>query len=167
VTERQQMMLGILKVLKVFSFIIFIIGIILNFDGYEILKRKNEYKDGSLNVDSIRTTPSGTGGLSTFRALGYADSVYTEIILGNENAIKLKILLNEYYETKRLSIPIWYKPDGKLTLDRYPDETTFPTERIWKKALEYFLYFNCPFIAICIIDWRLKRKYRKLKNQKP
>ena len=53
-TRKQEIILGVLKVLIGFSLMLFVIGAIMNYDGFEILRNQSIYKSGLLKVDSLQ-----------------------------------------------------------------------------------------------------------------
>lgn len=161
-TNKQKAILGILKALKIFSVMLFVIGLFMNYDGYEILRNQENYRSGSLKFDSLYHSSDDQYGSSSMGFWGHVDSIHTGITLSPKDSPEIKMLIENVRQGKEASLQVWYKDDGKLTLHRYSDEATFPQKRIWKKVIEYTLFFNVPLIVLLLINWWLKRKYRKI-----
>jgi|SRR5688572_26242841 len=160
-TEKQKAILGILKVLKIFLAMFFVIGLIMNYDGYEILRNQKNYKPGLLKFDSLYHSSDDQYGNSSPAFWGHVDSIATGITFDQEDSPEMKVFFENISLGKEASIPVWFRADGKLTLHRYPLEVTFPKKRIWEKVIMFILFLNVPLIAVWIIDLRLKRKYQK------
>lgn len=164
--DKQKMISGVLQVLMGFSVMLFFIGIIMNYDGYEILRNQQAYKPGLLKFDSLFSSSGDQYGSGSTGFWGHVDSVRIGIRFKSNNSLVVKDFLENVYQGKDAFFLVWYRPDGKLTLERYPHEDHFPTWRIWETAITLFLLLNFPFIVMCIIYWRLKRKYKKLESLK-
>lgn len=151
------------KVLTFATFIPLIFGILIEYDGLSIMLQSNLYKDGILRGDSIETSPTSKSQQSAVYVLGYADSVYTSILVGNTETFYTDSVLDVFTNTKSVLLPVWYKPDGELTIERYKNEKEFPFWRVTKKTMLYFIAFCSPFILTLI--WRV-RLGKKLKKEK-
>jgi hypothetical protein len=139
--------------LKFFLAMPFVIGLIFNWDGLQILMSYKRYKDGILKINSynIATGSDGTGS-SLLYGIGKVDSIHTYIKLEEDSG-------------NSDSIPVWYKPDGKLTVLKYPNESEFPFWRIFWKLFFYIMLLNGPFIGLWVWQLRLKRKLKLEKNE--
>jgi hypothetical protein len=138
--------------LKFFLSVPFIVGIIWNWDGFQILSNNKDYKDGILKVTSYNYDRGVEGGDPTLFGVGMVDSIQTAITISED--------------MDSISIPIWYKADGKLSVRKYPNESEFPFWRIFWKWIFYIGLFNGPFIGLGIWQLILKRKLKLKKNEK-
>jgi hypothetical protein len=137
----------------------------MNYDGYEILSNIDNYEAGLLKIDSFSSGVGAEGGSSTVRAHGHVNFVPTEIIVGSGDSGETIRILNAHEKNNDFRLPVWYKPDGRLTLDRYPEEHTLSGKRIWKSVLQLALFLNLPLPMVWLIDWRLRKKYKNEKHK--
>lgn len=163
-TNKQQLIHGILLALKFISVVPFILGIIVNYDGYQTLINMKNYKPGLLQVDSLDASSPDEYGSSAWYAVGHIDSIDIRISIGSAKDMRTKKLVGEYIDKRELQLPVWYKADGELTLDRYSQESKFPKYRIWENMIKNLILFNGPLIIAFMLDWRFKREYKKLKS---
>jgi hypothetical protein len=159
--EKLRLLTGILSFFKFGFFGLFLIGIFLNADGVRIIASRNQYKPGILKIDSITGGAVGEVQESTIRGYGLVDSIHTGVILGNVSSANTQDILSDLEDNVAVLIPVWYKANGKLTLDRFPDEKEFPIERIYKKLFYNAVLFFGPFIVVLVWQIRLKRKLIK------
>src|SRR4051812_32306815 len=112
----------------------------MNYDGYEILRNQQAYKSGLLKFDSFMNSSADKYGSSTTGFWGHVDSVHTGITFSSKSEPRVKAFFKSISEGKDVFVPVWYKPDGKLTLERYPHENRFPAKRIWITAVTFFMF---------------------------
>lgn len=139
---------------------IFIIRVILNSDGLSILINYKGYRPGELKVNNFPNGPSVAGPGLTVRASGVVDGNSTGIILGNNGTIYVDSILNRYAQELEILLPVWYRKDGKLTIDRYKHEESFPFWRVARKVVVLLAVFNAPLIVLIILQRRLKKRYK-------
>ncbi len=133
----------------------------MNYDGLNILIHSNDYHSGQLKVNDFPNGPSDAGPGVTIRAAGVVeDGTNTGLILGNDDSKYVDSILNRYAQKQEVLLPVWYKSDGKLTIDRYEHEESFPFWRIMKKVLTFLTVFNVPLIVLIVLQRRLKKRYK-------
>ena len=87
--------------------------------------------------------------------------MHTGITFSSNTDPEVRVYFKDYTSGKEVFVPVWYKPDGKLTLERYSNENSFPIKRIWMTVLIFFMLLNAPLIVLFIIYWQLKLKYKR------
>jgi hypothetical protein len=131
-------------------------------DGIKILFNVRNYNSGILKVNKLLDGPtgSGSGNVSTIYAEGYVgDSIKTILMLGTTQEHSTDSVMKIHHtKDKTVRLPVWYKPNGQLTLKRYKNEKGFPVWRIAGKVFLYFAVFNGPFIILWVIRRNLKKK---------
>lgn len=155
---------NLILTLKYFTFILFIIGLLFNADGFQIAINSKNYLSGNMLVDSLHSGVAVTGPQSTVSATGKVDSVRMAIVLGNSETDYVDSILSRHSEGQNIVIPVWYKSDGKLTIDRYKGETSFPVWRIISRLILYVLCLNGPFLLFWILQRHMKKKEKLLKR---
>jgi len=146
---------NVLGVLKFFSFVLFIIGGIINYDGLRIVLSSKSYSAGLLRVKSLYGGTGAEGGNTVYYAKGNVDTLETSILIGQIGTAYTDSLVQRFSE-KEVLLPIWYRPDGKLTLERFSNEDQFPYCRIWKKLTLLFVCFNMPFLSFWFWQFKIK-----------
>jgi hypothetical protein len=110
-TDKQKAILGILLALKIFSAVFFVIGLIMNYDGYEILRNQENYKPGLLKFDSLYHTSPDQYGASSLGFWGHVDSVRKGITIGEKDSLEIMMFLENITQGKEASLPVWYRDD--------------------------------------------------------
>ena len=152
----------IVSLLMMVTFILFVVGLFLNYDGLNILLHANQYEYGELRVDSLFAGPagSGAGGELTSYAVGVVDDVNTALMIGTTGTDYVDSISHQFIVLNAtVLIPVWFREDGALTLKRNSDNEQFPLMSILSQVLFYLLCFNGPFIGLWLIQRRLKKKY--------
>ncbi len=147
-TQDKGLLKSVLGFLSIPLGILFFFGILLNYDGVLILVNKNNYSQGVLKADSMIVQPKRRGNRSVIYFYGKTDSLSTSITLGETGTHFIDSIFQKYSETKNVDLPIWFKPDGNLSLNRFPEEKIFPFNKILTKVVRYIFFFNVPFIVI-------------------
>lgn len=146
------------KVLAFGTFILFIFGVLIEYDGISIMINSKHYRAGVLKGDSVIATPTAKSHQSTIYVIGDVNSVHTAIILGNTETFYTDSVLTVFTKQKSVLLPVWYRPDGEMTIARFKKEKEFPFWRVSKKTLLYFLFFCSPFILTLLWQARLRHK---------
>ncbi|VAW26061.1 hypothetical protein MNBD_BACTEROID06-113, partial [hydrothermal vent metagenome] len=124
-----------LKVIKAIIFLAIpfigmatIMALVMFKQNLNIVFNANEYKPSIFEMDSISCLTGGSSSASSNRfcnAYGYAEDILTSIDLGYDFEVDFN---RKYY-------PVFYRPDGKLTLIRKEDETVFDNTPYLKTAM--------------------------------
>jgi len=120
----------------------FCISVILNIEGVKILIDAKKYESGKFEVVEFTSGPSASGTEPTIHAVGYIDEIKTDLLIGTIGHHHTDSIIRLPKEPP-IYLPVWYKPDRKLTLDRYKGEHEFLFWRVSKNLLKYFIIFNC------------------------
>jgi hypothetical protein len=149
--------------LRILMFILimpFFVGVIINYDGANILFHAHNYDSGLLQVDSFVSGVGYRGTSAAVRVMGHVGSVQTGMLLDDADSPSTSARVDSF-AAGGLKIPVWYRPDGELTLERSGHEATFPVMRVINEVIVNLLLLNFPFILVLIIHWRYQSKYKK------
>jgi hypothetical protein len=139
----------------------FIIGLFWNYDGANILWHGPEYRSGDLVVDSLRQGLGRRRNKATI-ALGHIGSVRTAYSVSGDRESEIQAKFAEGH--RQLTLPVWYRSDGKLTIERLSHETSFPEKRVQKKLFGWIALLNGPLILFAILKWRHRRKHKPVER---
>lgn len=158
--KKEELILIGMRVLRFIFFGLFVIGCFFNYEGIDILRHASSYDSGRLEVDSLQQQPGRDRRAPTVMAFGRVNNVSTAIILGSIESEKAARASRAFYD-EELNVPVWYRPDGQSTLDRYPEEKVFPISRVRNKLIWRLTLLNMPFIVVVIVIIFYKRKLKR------
>lgn len=149
------------RVLKYFLFVPFVIGVIMNFDGMRIMFGYKSYNMGLLEVDSLFGGQGPQDRNATYYAIGSVDSVRTTVIVGAAGSPHTDSIMRQASNGSAF-IPVWFRANGILTIERNSYEQEFPLVRVMRKVLLLFLLLNMPFILFHLMETKIKRKIKAM-----
>ncbi|MCF6352185.1 MAG: hypothetical protein L3J06_04150 [Cyclobacteriaceae bacterium] len=131
-----------------------IMTLIMFKQNLNIIFNTSEYKPSIFEMDSISCLTGGSSSASSDRfcnAYGHAEDILTSIDLGYDFEVDFD---KKYY-------PVFYRPDGKLTLIREEDETVFDNSPYVKTAM---LQLGLPLITIILLIGYYRNLTKKIKK---
>ncbi len=142
---------GIMQLASPFIMVASIMAFIMFGQNFDILIHTNEYKNDNLKIDSVACSSFEYGSGQLCNGYGRVRDVLTFIYLGDEFEV----------DFDRKIYPVFYRPDGKLTLQRKEEEKVFDNTPYLKTAI---LQLGLPMLIMLLLFIYYKVLTKKIKR---